>query len=96
MAGALLQRTLEEIDDLRQQNRAAKIDVEHNFSVLDIDLAVGTAVVRDAYANHSSFVDADTKELIGQPAGGEIITDTYSLRLVAGTWIVEDSVRDSS
>lgn len=95
MAGPLLERTLEEIDSLRQQNRAAKIDVEHNFAVLDVDSAAGTAVVRDAYANRSSFVDANTKELIGQPAGGEIITDTYSLRLVDGTWKVEDSVRES-
>jgi hypothetical protein len=95
MMGPLLQRTLEEIANLRQQNRAAKIDVEHNFAVLDVDSAVGTAVVRDAYANRSAFVDANTKELIGQPADGEIITDTYTLRLVDGIWKVEDSVRDT-
>lgn len=95
MTGPQLERTLEEISSLRQQNRAAKIDVEHNFVVLNLDSAAGTAVVRDEYANHSAFVDADTKELIGQPASGEIIKDTYSLTQVDGTWKVEDSVRDS-
>jgi Cys-tRNA synthase (O-phospho-L-seryl-tRNA:Cys-tRNA synthase) len=95
MTGPQLQRTLEEVSSLRQQNRAAKIDVEHNFVVLNLDLKAGTAVVRDEYANHSSFVDAETKELIGQPAGGEIIEDTYSLTQVGEAWKVEDSVRDS-
>jgi hypothetical protein len=47
MTGPQLERTLEEISSLRRQNRAAKIDVEHNFVVLNLDLEVGTAVVRD-------------------------------------------------
>ena len=94
MTGPQLQRTLEEIASLREQGRAAKIEVEHNFFVLDVDLAAGTAAVRDEYANRSYLVDAETKELIGQPASGETIKDTFSLTREGGTWKVRDSVRD--
>jgi hypothetical protein len=94
MTGSELDRTVAEIDRLRQQNRAAKIEVEHNLFIVELDPTAGAASVRDEYANHSYFVNADTKEIIGQPAGGEIIKDTYFLTRVGETWKVRDSVRN--
>jgi hypothetical protein len=94
MTGSELDRTVAEIDRLRQQNRAAKIEVEHNLFIVELDPTAGAASVRDEYANHSYFVNADTKEIIGQPAGGEIIKDTYFLTRVGERWKVRDSVRN--
>lgn len=95
MTGPQLQRTLDEIDALRIRGRAAKIDVEHNFFVVEVDATAGTATVRDDYTNRSYEVDPETREMVGEPAAGVVIRDTFLLTREEGTWKVRDGVRQS-
>lgn len=95
MTGPDLERTREELEGLRQRGRAAKIAVEHNYVILELDPVAGTATVRDEYANRSYQVDANTKEMVGQPAPGTVIRDTYFLVREGGTWKVRDGIRQS-
>ncbi|MDI6857200.1 MAG: hypothetical protein QME71_02670 [Dehalococcoidia bacterium] len=93
MTGPQLQRTQQEIENLRQRGRAAKIVVEHDFFIAELDPVAGTATVRDAYANRSYEVDAQTKEMVGQAAPGTVLTDTYFLVKEGGAWKVRDGIR---
>lgn len=93
MSGPQLQRTRQEIENLRQRGRAAKIVVEHDFFIAELDPVAGTATVRDEYANRSYEVDAETKEMVGQAAPGTVITDTYFLVKEGGAWKVRDGIR---
>lgn len=95
MTGPQLERTLGEIDMLRIRGRAAKIDVEHNFFVVEVDTTAGTATVRDDYVNRSYEVDAQTREMVGEPAAGLVIRDTFFLAKEEDTWKVRDGVRQS-
>jgi len=88
-----LERTRQEIENLRQRGRAAKIVVEHDFLIIDIDPVAGTATIRDQYANRSYELDVETKEMIGEAAPGTIVTDTYFLVKEGGTWKVRDGIR---
>ena len=90
-----LERTQREIDNLRQRGRAAKIVVEHNFVVLKLDPAAGTATIRDEYTNRSYEVDAQTKDMVGQAGSGTVLTDTYFLVKDGGTWKVRDGIREN-
>ena len=93
MTGSQLQRTRDEIDGLRQRGRAAKIVVEHNFFVADLDAAAGTATIRDQYTNSSYEVDAETKEMVGGAAPGTVVSDTYFLVKEGEAWKVRDGIR---
>lgn len=93
MTGSQLQRTLDEISTLQQRGRAAKIVVEHNFFVAEVDVASGTATIRDDYTNSSYEVDAETKEKVGDAAPGTAVSDTYFLVKEGNTWKVQDGIR---
>ena len=93
MTGQQLERTRQEIESLRQKGRAAKIVVEHDFFIVDVDPVAGTARIRDQYANRSYEVDAETKEMIGEAAPGTLVTDTYLLVKEGETWKVRDGIR---
>lgn len=93
MSEQQLERTRQEIENLRQRGRAAKIVVEHDFFIVDLDPVAGTATVRDQYANRSYEVDAETKEMIGEAAPGTLVTDTYFLVKEGETWKVRDGIR---
>ncbi len=93
MTGPQLQRTRQEIESLRQRGRAAKIVVEHNFFIAELDPVAETATIRDEYTNKSYEVDAQTKEMVGQPAPGTVLTDTYFLLKEGGAWKVRDGIR---
>lgn len=95
VTGPQLERTRQEIDGLRQRGRAAKIVVEHNFFIVELDEVAGTATIRDQYTNSSYEVDAETKEMVGQAAPGTVITDTYFLVREGGTWKVRDGIRQA-
>ena len=95
MTGPDLERAREEVEALRQRGRAAKIVVEHNFVILQLDPVAGTATVRDEYANRSYEVDGNTKEMIGKPASGAVLTDTYFLVKEGGTWKIRDGIREN-
>ena len=93
MSEQQLERTRQEIDSLRNRGRAAKIVVEHDFLIVDLDPVAATATVRDQYANRSYEVDAETKEMIGEAAPGTLVTDTYFLVKEGETWKVRDGIR---
>ena len=90
-----LERTRQEIQSLRERGRAAKIVVEHDFLILQVDAAAGTATVRDRYSNRSYEVDAETKEMVGEAAPGTVVTDTYFLAKEGGVWKVRDGIRET-
>ncbi|MDI6872306.1 MAG: hypothetical protein QME79_13340 [Bacillota bacterium] len=90
-----LERAREEVETLRQRGRAAKIVVEHNFVILQLDPVAGTATIRDEYTNRSYEVDANTKEMIGDAPQGNLLTDTYFLVKEGGTWKVRDGIREN-
>jgi hypothetical protein len=90
-----LERAREEVETLRQGGRAAKIVVEHNFVILQLDPVAGTATIRDEYTNNSYEVDANTKEMIGEAPQGNVLTDTYFLVREGGTWRVRDGIREN-
>ena len=90
-----LERTRQEIQSLRQRGRAAKIDVEHDFLILQVDAAAGTATIRDRYTNRSYEVNAETKEMVGEAAPGTVLTDTYFLVKEGGVWKVRDGIRET-
>ncbi len=96
MTGPHLDRVRQEIESLRQRGRAAKIVVEHNFVIVDLNVAAGTATIHDDYANKSYEVDAQTKQMVGQPASGTVIRDNYFLVVEGGTWKVRDATRQGS
>ena len=93
MTGPQLDRTRREIDSLRQRGRAAKIVVEHNSFIAELDPVAGTATIHDEYTNRSYEVDAATKQIVGQAAPGTVLTDTYFLVKEAGAWKVRDGIR---
>jgi len=93
MTGPQLDRTRREIDGLRQRGRAAKIVVEHNSFIAELDPVAGTATMHDEYTNRSYEVDAETKQIVGQAAPGTVLTDTYFLVKEDGTWKVRDGIR---
>lgn len=93
LTGSQLQRTLSEIAALQQRGRAAKIVVEHNFFVAEVDAVAGTATIRDDYTNSSYEVDSETKEMVGNAASGTVVSDTYFLVKEGGTWKVRDGIR---
>jgi hypothetical protein len=93
MTGPQLDRTRREIDSLRQRGRAAKIVVEHNSFIAELDPVAGTATIHDEYTNRSYEVDAETKQAVGQAASGTVLTDTYFLVKEDGTWKVRDGIR---
>jgi len=95
MTGPHLERTRQEIEGLRQRGRAAKIIVEHDFLILQVDAAAGTATIRDRYTNRSYEVDAETKEMVGEAAPGTVLTDTYFLVKEGGVWKVRDGIRET-
>ncbi len=96
MTGPQLQRTREEIGSLRQRGRAAKIVVEHNFFVADLDVAAGTATIRDEYTNSSYEIDAVTKEMVGAAAHGTVVSDNYFLVKDGEVWKVRDGTRQGA
>ena len=90
-----LERARQEVEALRQRGRAAKIVVEHNFVILQLDQVAGSATIRDEYTNKSYEVDGQTKEMVGKAPQGNVLTDTYFLVKEGGTWKVRDGIREN-
>jgi len=90
-AGEELQRIQEEIHGLRSQGLALRVDVSHNFVV--VDMTSNSATFYDEITNNSFYVDAETKEP-GQASGrGEILKDTFYFQKISGDWKVVRSTR---
>ena len=92
-AGERLEQAISEVEKLKAQGKAAKIDVEHHFFVFDV--AANSARVHDEYVNNSYAIDPETKRPIGAPGKSESIVDTYFLERIDGVWKVVRGVRES-
>lgn len=90
-AGDALDREVQQVEDLRAQGRAGKVDVEHNFVI--VQASATEAVVYDEYLNKSLFIDLATgKELpTSEPPAKRKMS--YDLRKTAGVWKVVDGAR---
>lgn len=92
-AGERLEQAVVEVEKLKAQGKAAKIDVEHHFFVFDA--TANSAKVHDEYVNNSYAIDPETKQPVGAPGKSESIIDTYFLERIDGVWKVVRGVRES-
>jgi hypothetical protein len=90
MAGNLLEAERRTIDDLRAQNLAQHVDVDHNARVLHV--TEDEAAIEDKYLSRTVMVDASSKEPLESPPSVPW-TLAYRLRKIDGAWKVVDSVR---
>ncbi len=91
MAGAELERERQQIEELKVQGRAAKIDVEHRIAFVKV--AETRAEIYDEYINKSYLVDAQTKQPIRTPGPGGIAKVSYQLQKIDGVWKVVDGTQ---
>ena len=92
MTGPRLERALNEVQNLRSQNRAVSIDVENQPVVVNV--AGDEATILDRYENRSHFVNPSSKEPLTQPSSSEELRDMVSLIRVGAVWKVVDIVRE--
>lgn len=89
MAGTELAGRRQQINELRSQHQAAKIDVEHHYEV--VLMGPSKAGVEDHYLNKSYTIDATTKRPLQSPGAGETEDVAFQLEIVNGTWKVVSS-----
>jgi len=93
-SGERLQQATDEVQKVKAQGKAAKIDVQHNIGIFDV--TDSSASVHDEYINNSYSIDPSTKKAVGAPGQTQHISDTYLLQRVTGVWKVVSGVRESS
>lgn len=91
-AGAELERVRDEIDSLRADGVAARVIVDHDFSV--VSLTPDEAVVVDRFTDRSFYVDPETRQPEQSDVVGQPFTDTFHLQLSGSEWVVVASERD--
>jgi hypothetical protein len=91
MAGAELERSRQQVAELKSQGRAAKIVVDHMLAFLQV--SERQAQLYDYYTNRSYVVDAATKQPIQTPGPGGIAKVSYDLQKIDGVWKVVDGRR---
>jgi hypothetical protein len=89
MAGDHLAMMSQRINQLREENRAIKTDVDHEIRVLSVSMS--TAQVFDDYISNTVYVDPVTAQPLSQPASDELRV-VYRLEKSDGRWKVIDSV----
>ena len=91
MAGDELRRTQEQIQQLKAQGRAARLDVVHQMAFVKV--SPERAEIYDQYLNRSVFLDAATKEELktSQPPTTEKLS--FTLEKTGSTWKVVEGVR---
>jgi hypothetical protein len=90
MAGDHLSNITQLIDELAQEKRAIKTDVDHEYSVVQI--TGDSAQLVDDYISNSLYVDPITRQPLTAPASDELRV-LYRLNKFDGKWKVVDSVR---
>ncbi|MEX2293626.1 MAG: hypothetical protein WD691_07530 [Acidimicrobiales bacterium] len=92
-ADPLLGVVLSEIGSRIDDERAALVRVDHDYSVQLTGLM--TAAIIDTYQNHQVLIDPISKEPV-EPDPNETITDAFTLRIVEARWVVFDQQRIQS
>lgn len=90
-AGERLKQAVGEVEKLKAQGKAAKIQIEHKYFVFDVTNK--TATVHDEYVNSSYAVDPNTKQPVGAPGESERLVDSYFFERTDGVWKVVSGVR---
>jgi hypothetical protein len=86
MAGAELDRETTQINDLKAQGHAGKLDVEHHYLIAS--RAPDQAVVYDEYLNKSLYLDASTKQELPTASPPSVEKISYDLQKTNGSWKV--------
>lgn len=84
--GEELDAIREEIEQLRADGLALRVDVEHDFLVAEVSET--SAVLIDQIVNNSFYVDAETKEPPEGEGSGEVLRHIVELELIDGRWVV--------
>ena len=91
--GDELRRIQEEVDGVRRQNEAVRINVDHHYFVFNVSAT--QANVYDEIQNHSFTVDPTTKQPAVAPSDHtDLEKDTYFFEKDKGVWKVSKSTRD--
>ena len=91
-ANGRLQEAMAEVGDLRADGIAARIQVQHSFSV--VSATSQEATVRDDYADSSYALNPDTKQPVGIAGPSNRVVNLYYLRMVDGAWKVVGGRRE--
>jgi hypothetical protein len=91
MAGAELTREIDYMAELRARGRGAKIDVEHNFTV--VKATSDDAEVYDQYLNKSPLIDLATGREIPLSSPPVVRKISYELKKIDGKWKVVDGTQ---
>ena len=87
-SGPALEVVSADVEELRQANTPARMDVDHDYEI-EVDVESGLARVIDRYKNHSVLLDGETKATI-EPDPDELIEEEYLMQNTGGAWKVID------
>ena len=91
MAGPELARDDKQIQDLKAQGKAVKVDIEHHIAFLHV--SPDAAEIYDEYLNRSVYVDPTTKQAIPTNSPPLTAKVSYQMQKVNGTWKVIDGAQ---
>jgi hypothetical protein len=91
LAGPELARDEEDIRKLREQGRAADLDVDLNFRILRA--TPDEATVYDEYVNRSVHLDAVTKQVLPTKEPPTVLKISFEMKKIEGVWKVVDVAR---
>ncbi|MEZ4503141.1 MAG: hypothetical protein R3C39_10990 [Dehalococcoidia bacterium] len=92
-AGEDLDSIKADIEMLRADGVAARIDVDHDFLV--VEASETSATVIDQVVNNSVLVDPVTKEPIDGEGTGETLRYTFFFENIDGRWVVVRATREA-
>jgi hypothetical protein len=86
-----LSRTEDEVHSFQARARAVRVDVDHNFILVDINDTAAT--LYDEITDRSFLIDPATKEPSRGPDSAHVVKDIFYLKKVDGAWKVTKSLR---
>ena len=93
-AAGRLQEAIEEVEELKAEGVAAKVQIKHSFSVTS---ATETeASIRGEYINSSYAVDPVSRRPVGEPGQSQHSVHTYHLKRIDGAWKVVGGTRGAA
>lgn len=95
MAGPELARAKRQIQDLKTQGRAVKVDIQHEMIAFG-HVSADRADLYDEYLNRSVYVDPVTKQEIPTKAPPQVEKILHTMEKINGTWKVVDGAQESN
>jgi hypothetical protein len=84
--GGRLEEAMAEVSDVKADGVAAKIQVSHNVSIVQVGDTEAT--VRDEYKDTSYAIQPVTRAAVGTPGPSSRTVNAYFLRRIDGAWKV--------